>query len=208
MALKLVIFDFDGTLADTLPFTLSIMDELSDKFGTRRLDRSEIQLLRGYSPARIMKMYEIPVWKLPLMTRESQRLLYKNIDTVSLFTGIDHVIREIAARGITIAVVSSNALRNIKKVLGSELSQLISIYECQTGLLGKAPRLRRALRQAGVAPDEALSFGDEIRDIDAARKAGIPCAAVTWGFADGSALARYKPDHLVTEVDQILKMIA
>ena len=134
--------------------------------------------------------------------------LIKNIDTVSLFTGIDHVIREIAARGITIAVVSSNALRNIKKVLGSELSQLISIYECQTGLLGKAPRLRRALRQAGVAPDEALSFGDEIRDIDAARKAGIPCAAVTWGFADGSALARYKPDHLVTEVDQILKMIA
>lgn len=207
MAPKLVIFDFDGTLADTLPFTLSIMDDLSEKFGTPRMDRSELPLLRGYSPAKILKMYNIPLWKLPLMTRESQRLLYSNIDEISLFKGIDKVIRELAAQGLMLAVVSSNALRNIKKVLGEELSQLITIYECQTGLLGKAPRLRKALRQAGVRADEALSFGDEIRDIEAAGKAGIPCAAVTWGFADGSALADYKPDYLVTEVDRILEIV-
>lgn len=207
MAPKLVIFDFDGTLADTLPFTLSIMDELSDKFGTRRLDRSEIPLLRSSSPARIIKMYNIPLWKLPQMTRESQRLLYENIESIFLFKGIDRVIRELAARGMRLAVVSSNALRNIKTVLGEELSQLFTIYECQSGLLGKAPRLRKALRLAGVKPEEALSIGDEIRDIEAARKAGIPCAAVSWGFADGDALAGYQPDYLVNEVDQLLEII-
>jgi len=206
MTPKLAIFDFDGTLADTLPFTLSIMDDLSEKFGTRRLDRSEIPLLRSYTPTRIMKMYNIPLWKLPLMTRESQRLLYSNIESISLFEGIDKVIREIAARGMILAVVSSNAMKNIKKVLGEELSQLISIYECQSGLLGKAPRLRKALRQAGVKPEEVISFGDEIRDIEAARQAGIPCAAVTWGFADGAALAGYQPDYLVTEVNQLLEI--
>lgn len=206
MAPKLVIFDFDGTLADTLPFTLSIMDELSEKFGTRRLDRSEIPLLRSSSPARIIKMYNIPLWKLPQMTRESQRLLYENIESIFLFKGIDRVIREIAARGMKLAVVSSNALRNIQLVLGEELSQLFTIYECQSGLLGKAPRLRKALRQAGVKPWEALSIGDEIRDIEAARKAGIPCAAVTWGFADGDALAGYQPDYLVKGVDQLLEI--
>lgn len=204
---KLVIFDFDGTLADTLPFTLSIMDELSAKFGTRHLDRSEIPLLRSYSPARILKMFEIPLWKLPLMTRESQRLLYNNIENIFLFAGIDRIIREIAARGIKLAVVSSNALHNITTVLGEDLSQLFTIYECQSGLLGKAPRLRKALRQAGVKPGDALSIGDEIRDIEAARKAGIPCAAVTWGFADGNALAGYQPDYLVNDVDQLLEII-
>lgn len=204
---KLVIFDFDGTLADTLPFTLSIMDTLSEKFGTRRLDRSEIPLLRSYSPAKIIKMYNIPLWKLPLMTKESQCLLFENIENISLFEGINRVIREIAASGIKLAVVSSNALRNITAVLGEDLSRLFTIYECQSGLLGKAPRLRMALRQAGVRPGEALSIGDEIRDIEAARKAGIPCAAVTWGFADGDALAGYQPDHLVNQVDQLLEII-
>jgi phosphoglycolate phosphatase len=204
---KLVIFDFDGTLADTLPFTLSIMDELSEKFGTHRLDRNEIPLLRSYSPAKIIKMYNIPLWKLPLMTRESQRLLCNNIESISLFEGIDRVIREIAGRGIKLAVVSSNALHNITTVLGEELCRLFSIYECQSGLLGKAPRLRKALRLAGVKPGEALSIGDEIRDIEAARKAGIPCAAVTWGFADSDALSGYQPNHLVKDVSQLLEII-
>lgn len=207
MATKLVIFDFDGTLADTLPFTLSIMDELADKFGTRRLEKSEIPLLRSYNPARILKMYDIPLWKLPLMTRESQRLLYSNIENIALFTGIEEVMREVAARGLKIAVVSSNALKNIKKVLGRELDQLVSFYECQAGLFGKAPHLRKALRQASVKAEEAISIGDEIRDIEAARQVGIPCAAVTWGFGDGGALAGYQPDHLLTQVDQILDII-
>lgn len=207
MATKLVIFDFDGTLADTLPFTLSIMDELSDKFGARRLDKSEIPLLRSYSPTKILKKYDIPLWKLPLMTRESQRLLYSNIEKIALFAGIDRVMREVAARGFKIAVVSSNAKKNIKKVLGEELDRLVSIYECQASLFGKAPHLRKALRQAGVKAEEAISIGDEIRDIEAARQVGIPCAAVTWGFGDGAALIGYQPDHLLTQVDQILDIL-
>lgn len=205
---KLVIFDFDGTLADTLPFTLSIMDQLSDKFGTRRMESSELPLLRSYSPAHIIKMFDIPLWKIPLMTKESQRLLYENIEGISLFPGMEEVIRAIAGQGITMAVVSSNALKNVKKVLGEEVTRLISLFECQTGLFGKAPRLRKALREAGVKPEQALSFGDEIRDIQAARQVGIPCAAVTWGFSDGNALAGYQPDYLVNEVDQILEIIS
>jgi phosphoglycolate phosphatase len=207
MAPKLVIFDFDGTLADTLPFTLSIMDQLSDKFGTPRFEKKELPLLRSSHPASIIKKYKLPLWKLPLMARESQRLLYENIEKISLFKGIDRVIRQAAAQGLTIAVVSSNALRNIKQVLGEELSQLVSIYECEVGLLGKTPKLKKAIRLAGLDPEEALSIGDEIRDIEAAKRAGIPCAAVTWGFADGCALASYQPDYVVDAVDQLLDII-
>lgn len=207
MTPKLVIFDFDGTLADTLPFTFSIMDELADKFGTRRLDKQDLPKLRGYNPARIIQMYDIPLWKIPLMTRESQLLLHRNIDNIRLFPGIERVIHTLSAQGINMAVVSSNALQNVKQVLGEEITRLIHYFECQTGLFGKAPHLRKALRQAGIKPEEALCIGDEIRDIEAARQVGIPCAAVTWGFAEGSALAGYQPDHLVDEVHQIIDII-
>jgi len=62
------------------------------------------------------------------------------------------------------------------------------------------------LRKAGVSPEEAVSFGDETRDIEAARKAGIACAAVTWGYGDMETLSDHQPDFLLTSVDQILEI--
>ncbi|HOE03572.1 MAG TPA: HAD hydrolase-like protein, partial [Anaerolineaceae bacterium] len=60
----------------------------------------------------------------------------------------------------------------------------------------------------GVKPGEAVSFGDESRDIEAARKVGIPCAAVTWGYAHGEVLRHHQPDYLLTSVDQIMGIVA
>ncbi len=90
---KLIIFDFDGTLADTRPFMLSILDHLAERFNTRRMDVNAIEQLRGYTARQIMKMYRVSMWKLLLMTRESQKLLYQNITSINLFPGIDNVIR-------------------------------------------------------------------------------------------------------------------
>ncbi len=89
-------------------------------------------------------------------------------------------------------------------VLGEELAGLVTIFECEAGFFAKAAHLRRALRKAGVRADEALSLGDETRDIDAARKTGIPCAAVTWGYGDLETLREHQPDHLLTSVERIL----
>lgn len=201
---KLVILDFDGTLADTRPFMLSILDHLAERFNTRPMDVNALEQLKGYTARQIMKMHRVSMWKLLLMTRESQKLLFENISSIRLFPGIDDVLRGIAKNNITIAVVTSNQLRNVLAVLGEELAGLVSIFECEAGFFTKAGRLRRTLRKAGVRADEALSLGDETRDIEAARKTGIPCAAVTWGYGDMETLREHQPDHLLTSVGQIL----
>lgn len=203
---KLVILDFDGTLADTRPFMLSILDHLAERYNTRRMDVNALEQLRGYTARQIMKMHRVSMWKLVRMTRESQRLLYQNIASIRLFPGIDNVMRSMAQNNITIAVVTSNQLRNVLAVLGEELAGLVSIFECEAGFFSKAARLRRALRKAGVRPHEALSLGDETRDIEAARKTGIPCAAVTWGYGDVETLRDHHPDYLLTNVEQILDL--
>jgi len=201
---KFVIFDFDGTIADTRPFMLSILDHLAERFNTRRMDADALEQLRGYTARQIMKMYRVSMWKFLLMTRESQKLLHQNIASIRLFPEIETVMRTLAHQKFTLAVVTSNQLRNVLAVLGEELAGLVSVFECEAGFFTKAARLRRALRKAGVRPDEALSLGDETRDIDAARKAGIPCAAVTWGYGDLETLREHRPDHLLTSVSQIL----
>jgi phosphoglycolate phosphatase len=64
-------------------------------------------------------------------------------------------------------------------------------------------RLTRLLRRAGVAREQAIYIGDEVRDIDAARRAGMAVGAVTWGYNDASVLRRHGPDLLFERVEDI-----
>jgi phosphoglycolate phosphatase len=70
-------------------------------------------------------------------------------------------------------------------------------------MFGKAEKLARVLRESGTEAMHALSVGDEIRDIEAAQSAGIPCAAVTWGFSTREILAQYQPTHIFDRAEQI-----
>jgi phosphoglycolate phosphatase len=63
-------------------------------------------------------------------------------------------------------------------------------------MFGKASKFRQVLRQTGVAAANAIAIGDETRDIEASRKAGIACGAVGWGYATPVLLRTHNPDHL------------
>lgn len=88
MKYKLVIFDFDGTLADTFPFALDIIDQVVEKFGLKKFDRSEIDMLRGLDARRVLKHFEVPVWKMPAITSHVMGLLGQQIHLLTLFDGI------------------------------------------------------------------------------------------------------------------------
>ncbi len=71
-----------------------------------------------------------------------------------------------------------------------EHAALISHYACGASLFGKAAKFRRVLKAAGIAPQDAIAIGDEVRDVEAARDAGIAFGAVAWGYATVDALKR------------------
>jgi len=71
-------------------------------------------------------------------------------------------------------------------------------------IFGKRAKLRKVLRLTGIHPAQAILIGDEIRDIEAARDAGIASGAVTWGFTDLDTLKAHSPDMLFESVDEIL----
>lgn len=204
---RLVIFDFDGTLADSGDWFVSIVDTLAERFKFRSVDAEEVEMLRGRTSSEVIRYLGIPRWKLPAIGRYVHALLAQQTDRIALFDGIGEVLRELTAQGVRIALVTSNAEHNARAILGPANAALIERFECGASLFGKARRYRRVLRKTGMAAAEVISIGDETRDVAAARKVGIPAGAVLWGYANRDALTQAQPDFLFERPEEVLGLV-
>jgi phosphoglycolate phosphatase len=201
---RLVVFDFDGTLADSFPFFLQVYDTVADTHGLRRLDRSALASWRGLDTRTLMRTVGLPMWKMPRVMYQFHALMADELSAatprVGLFEGVDDMLRALAARGVTLALLSSNAEANIRAVLGAELSALFAHYACGVSLFGKRQKLRRLLSATGLPREAVLCIGDELRDLDAAHSEGLAFGAVTWGYSTAEALSARRPDYLFSSV--------
>lgn len=200
---RLAVFDFDGTLADSFPWFIGVLNGVADRYGFNRVRADEVERLRGYDARQIMRHLRVPSWKLPFIANHMRQLMARDVDGIRLFDGVPDMLRSLNDRGVTVAIVSSNSVENIRRILGAEVAGLVAHYGCGASLFGKAVKFRKMLGKTGVPADLAIGIGDEVRDIDAARKVGMGCAAVAWGYARGDALAARKPDRLLTRVEEI-----
>lgn len=208
MKYKLAIFDFDGTLADSFPFILSIIDHLADKYHLARINPEDICELRKMHTRDLMRQFNVPMWKLPLMGRNVSSLMMKNSGQIQLFEGIDAVLRDLADLGIILVLVSSNSLDVIQQVLGSEIASLFSHFECGSSIFGKKGRFKKVLKKFDMQPSDVISIGDEIRDLEASRKMNIPFGAVSWGYTDPTAFESLNPNYVFQSVSDIKTILA
>jgi phosphoglycolate phosphatase len=208
MKYKLAIFDFDGTMADTFAFLLSVIDHLADKYHVDRLDPEDIERMRGLHAKEMIQYFQIPLWKIPLIGRHVKSLMASNTDQISLFDGIDAVIKDLYDLGIILVVVSSNSYDNIVNVLGLETAALFSHFECGSSIFGKSGRFKKVLKKFNIDPSEVIAIGDEIRDIEASQKMNISCGAVSWGYTNIDALIQHEPTYIFNSVSEIRGLLA
>jgi phosphoglycolate phosphatase len=203
MPYALAIFDLDGTLADSLPWFQRHVNDIADKFGFRRIAEEEIGSLRRAGPRETLERLEVPAWKLPMIVRYTRRLKSTHLDDIPLFPGTDAMLRALKEGGLSLALVSSDTLENAKRQLGAANAALFSHFACGASLFGKAAKFRRVLRRAGADARYTIAIGDEVRDVEAARSAGIACGAVTWGYATAEALRELEPDLVFEQMEDI-----
>ncbi|MBB5709753.1 HAD-IA family hydrolase [Sphingomonas xinjiangensis] len=205
---RLVIFDFDGTLSDSGDWFLSVADELARRFNFRRVCDAEVAMLRHKSSREVVGYLGIARWKMPLIARHLRKLVHRDFHQIELFPGTPDLLERLAATGVRIALVTSNSERNARLILGDQHAARIDIFACGSSLFGKAPKFRHVLKKLGVAPDQAFAVGDETRDIDAAREVGMRAGAVLWGYASEEVLAAHEPDTLFRVPEDILDFVA
>ncbi len=198
--LRLVIFDFDGTLCDSAGWFYSVYNGVARRFGLREVGEDEFEALRGLSSRDLVRRLEVPAWKMPLIAAHMRKLAARDAGALRLFPGVPEMLTALDRAGLNLAIVSSNAEANVRGVLGPGLSGLVGYFGCGTSLFGKQAKFRAALRLMRVAPAQALAIGDEQRDIEAARAVGLATGAVGWGYASPDLLRAMGPDWFFEDV--------
>lgn len=205
---KLIIFDFDGTLADTFPWFTGVLNDIAARYRFRRIEADEVEALRGYSARQLIAHLGIPQWKLPFIARHMRRLATDDGDPAPLFPGTDAMLRELRQAGLILTLVSSNTENNIRRALGPETAALFSAFACGAGLFGKASKFRQIAKRARIEHAQCLCIGDEVRDFESARDAGMAFGAVSWGFTSAAALQALSPDFMFADPQDIVAQVA
>lgn len=203
---RLAIFDFDGTLADSLPWLRAAFSELAAEFGFRAPDDGDVEVLRRSPPRDAMALLRVSRWKIPIIAARLRRRMARELEAIRAFDGVDEMLRRLDEAGVTLAVVSSNSRRNAERVLGEVAAARVRHWACGSALLGKAAHFRRVLARSGIPSGEAICIGDEIRDAHAARAAGIAFGAVGWGYHALDALLAERPAEVFERVADLARL--
>jgi phosphoglycolate phosphatase len=206
LAYRLVIFDFDGTLADTYDWFLGAVEAAAPRFGVALPDPATRETLRGVPTREVVRRMGVPRWKMILIAKHLRRRKEQAAPGLQLFAGVAELLEALSARGTALAIVSSDGEVSVRATLGA-LASRIGIYDCGAPLFGKKRRLKRVLRRVGVRPEEAIFIGDETRDAEAAREAGIAFGAVSWGYARPAALLATEPTLVFTTPPEIAALV-
>lgn len=204
---KLVIFDFDGTLADSFSKIVETFNDLAREYNLHQVKPEEIPALRKISSRELLKKFGFPTWRLPFLLQKGKRMLRKKVMSVHLFDGIEKTVKELKKEGHVLGILSSNSRANVKKIIENSKINVFDFVHISSNLFGKSRMLNKIIKKYGYDKKDVYYVGDETRDIEAARECGIKMIAVSWGFNDRGILKKYKPDYLINKPEELLKII-
>ncbi len=205
--IKYIIFDFDGTIADTLKFAIMISNKLSYKFNYKIITDDKLDSYRGMSAQELVKKSGIKYYKIPFVATQFKIEFKKVLDQLQVFPEIPAVLEELS-KSFKLGILTSNAVENVNLVLKSnELSEYITFVNSQSRLYGKHISLRKIMAKYDLQKDNIVYIGDETRDIEATKKLGIKSISVTWGFNTKKILSFFSPDFMVDSPKDIVELM-
>lgn len=208
MTVKVIIFDFDGTIADTLNVIVSITNRLAIEFGYKQTSPQELAQLKNLTSRQIIKQSGISIFKLPFLIRKVKEELNKAIEKIRPIPGIKEALIKLNNHDNRLVIITSNSKENVMAFLEKNDLQDLFEFIFSGTTFGKSKVINKLLRQENINPEEAIYVGDETRDIEAARKSNIKAIAVTWGFNSKEVLAEQNPDFLIHHPNDMIEVIA
>ncbi len=203
-----IVFDFDGTIADTLEAARVVVNGMAEEFGFKQITAEEIPALRKMSINHLLKHLGISKLKVPSLLAKGRKRLKSKIESIPMIEGMAAVIQQLQQRADSLGILSSNSEENVRLFLQFHgISDKIDFIVTTSKLTSKAKYLARIREKFAPKPGGMIYIGDEERDVEACRKVGIPVIAVTWGFNCREMLESCKPDYIAEQADDICQIL-
>ncbi|WP_332645664.1 HAD hydrolase-like protein [Lysinibacillus sp. 54212] len=205
--MKYLIFDFDGTLADSTQLFMKAWNTFSDKYQYTPVNSEDLLLSRNLTIQQRAKKYHFPMHKLPVILPKMYRFFKDHVHEVKLFNGIKEMLDTLADNGFTIIILSSNAKENIELLLQQEQVTSVSQILTSSKLFGKDTVLKKYMKKQQVLPEEILYIGDEVRDLLSCNKVGVPFMWVSWGLDGLDLIQKENPKYIAHTPIEIINTI-
>jgi HAD superfamily hydrolase (TIGR01549 family) len=202
-----VIFDFDSTLAYSLPEIKKIFLEIAQEFSYPATPKLIEELIHKEAQE-IIRELKVPLWELPKVEKLFRLKMKAIIKNVELFPQTKKMITDLKKEGLRLGIFTSNAKENIEWFLQKHhLEKDFDFIDGGSGFFGKAQKLKKLLRRKKLRKEDVVYIGDETRDIVAAQKNQVKVVGVTWGMNPRPVMAKYHPDYLVDNQQELVAII-
>ncbi len=182
---RLVIFDFDGTLADTIAGIISTARTVLLRHGLSEEEIGDVRRIIGPPfPQAFSSVYGLSEEEAARVTEE-YRAIYLNLGLAGwpLYPGVRELLADLRAAGRTLAVASSKRQQLVERAVADNGVDglFLAVLGKESDAQGdKAATIARVLERAGARPGDAVMVGDRHHDVDAAAACGVPCVGVTY----------------------------
>ncbi len=203
-----IIFDFDGTIADTLDSVVKIVNNQAEHFGYKKVTKEDIPYLQGKKPKEILSYLGISIFKLPLWIKKVHSEVNKEIGNMTPTVNLSPLLSELHIdEYFRLGILSSNTQENVKQFLHKNELDFFDFIYTGKSVFGKSHIINKIIKQRKISKSDVFYVCDEVRDIEAAQKSGIQSIAVTWGYNTKDALQKENPNFLVDTLDELRNII-
>lgn len=206
MKYKYVLFDFDGTLADTEEVNFVIYQKLAEKYNLRNITIDELGHIKKMSAKELIAYVELKKRYLPFLLKRGKHLLKQDIKNIKpCKKDMFDTILKLKNMGIQTAIITTNSKANVLMFLEEQNANIFD-FVSSASMFGKESKMRKIIKKEKIALEDVLYVGDEIRDIHAAKNTGIDIASVAWGYNTVESLKKHKPEYLIYEPSELINI--
>ncbi|MCR4627535.1 MAG: HAD-IA family hydrolase [Treponema sp.] len=199
---KVIVFDFDGTLADTISIGIRLFNDYSAKFGYKKVS---IEQTKTMSLRQLLSLAKIKIWKLPLIIFFLRRKMQGQFSQIQLFEGIPSMLKRLNDSGFELGILSSNSKETISKVLQSnQVESYFSFIKANVSAFGKAHAITALKEKLNC---NIIYIGDELRDIKACNCTNTPIVSVSWGMNSYEILEKSNPNSVARTSDEVFEKV-